>query len=93
MKDVVRAHIWVSGRVQGVFYRANTREIAAGHGLTGWVRNCFDGKVEAVLEGNRSRVRQVIDWCRKGPPSAHVTGIETVWEEATGEFHDFIIKY
>lgn len=88
-----RAHIFVSGRVQGVFYRARTQETALAHGLTGWVKNCYDGRVEAVMEGDKDSISRVINWCRQGPPAAHVTDIETEWEEATGEFHSFTIRY
>lgn len=92
-KTIKRAHIFVSGRVQGVFYRAHTREVASAHGLTGWVKNCYDGRVEAVLEGGHAEIEKVIQWCRKGPPAAHVTGVEVNWEEPTGEFGTFSIRY
>ena len=90
---MVSAKIIVSGRVQGVFYRARTQERARAHGIAGWVRNCPDGRVEALLEGDREAVSRVITWCRQGPPSAHVTGLEVSWGEASGEFTDFSIKY
>ena len=90
---MVRAHIFVSGRVQGVFYRARTRETALAQGIGGWVRNCPDGRVEALLEGEREAVSRVIAWCRQGPPSALVSDLEVNWQEATGEFHNFSIKY
>ncbi len=88
-----RAHVVIEGIVQGVFFRANTREEANLLGLTGWVRNCWDGCVEAVFEGEREKVEQVISWCKKGPPGAVVRDVEIKWEQATSEFDTFSIKY
>lgn len=84
---VARAHILVTGRVQGVCYRADCRETADGLGLAGWVRNLSDGRVELVAEGERAVVEQLIEWCRRGPPAAVVTGMDVQWEEARGEKH------
>lgn len=81
----VRAHVFVSGRVQGVFYRAETRDRARTRRLGGWVRNRSDGRVEAVFEGPRPQVESMIDWCRKGPPLAHVTSVEVSWESPVGQ--------
>ncbi len=89
----VRAHVFIEGRVQGVFFRANTREEASLLGLTGWVRNCWDGRVEAVFEGESEKVERVIAWCKKGPPGAMVRDVETNWEPATGEYETFSIVY
>jgi len=83
----------ISGRVQGVCYRANTREMAAELGLSGWVRNCPDGKVEAVFEGTSEKVDMAISWCRQGPPSAMVTGLEIHHEEPEEDYTGFKIKY
>ncbi|MFQ5713054.1 MAG: acylphosphatase [Candidatus Scalinduaceae bacterium] len=91
--EKVRAHVFIEGRVQGVFFRANTREEANSLGLTGWARNCWDGRVEAVFEGEREKVEKVISWCKKGPPGAMVRDVETNWEQATGEYETFSIKY
>ncbi len=91
--EKVRAHIRISGKVQGVFYRANTREVATNLGLTGWVKNCFDGKVEAVCEGEKAAVEKMIQWCYEGPPAAAVTDVEVNREEATGEYSRFSIRY
>ncbi|MFQ5753655.1 MAG: acylphosphatase [bacterium] len=88
-----RLHVIVEGRVQGVFFRAGTREKACSLGLGGWVRNCLDGRVEAVFEGDRVVVEQILKWCRKGPPGAIVRNVEDNWEEATGEFETFSINY
>jgi acylphosphatase len=62
-------------------------------GITGWVRNRRDGGVEAVFEGDEKRVGRMIEWCRKGPPGAHVASLEVAWEEPEGEFTSFDIKY
>ena len=67
MSELVRARLLVSGRVQGVFYRATTRDKAIGLGLTGWVCNLPDGRVEAVAEGSRQEVESLIEWARQGP--------------------------
>ncbi len=91
--EKVRAHVFIEGQVQGVFFRANTREEANLSGLTGWVRNCWDGRVEAVFEGEREKVEKVISWCKKGPPGAMVRDVEINWEQATGECDTFSIEY
>jgi len=88
-----RAHLFISGRVQGVFYRANTQERARRLGLTGWVRNLPDGRVEAVVEGEEEKIRELINWCHEGPPGARVEDVEVHWEDYRGEFDDFEIRY
>ena len=87
----VRAHVWISGRVQGVFFRAHTKEVAEKLGLTGWVRNLPDGRVEAVFEGEEDAVKEAIEWCKRGPPLAKVERVEVRYEDPTGEFRDFRI--
>jgi len=89
----VRAHVFVSGRVQGVFFRHETRREAKMRGVKGWVRNLPDGRVEAVFEGEGEAVKQLIEFCRHGPPGARVTGVEVRWEDYMGEFKDFEIRY
>jgi len=89
----VRAHIFIGGRVQGVFFRSETQEAALRHGLTGWVRNLPDGRVEAVFEGEKDEVDKLIEFCRHGPPGARVTKAEVAWENYTGEFRDFRVRY
>lgn len=79
--SVARARIVVRGRVQGVFFRAETRERAHSLGLAGWVRNNRDGTVEAVFEGDRERVDSMLAWCRRGPALADVRDVEVDWEE------------
>lgn len=88
----VRAHVFISGRVQGVYFRASTRDQARLVGVRGWVRNMVDGRVEAVFEGTRPQVHQMIAWCAAGPPAAHVEHIETVWEEPAGDEKGFIVR-
>ncbi|GJQ58638.1 MAG: acylphosphatase [Candidatus Scalindua sp.] len=89
--EYVRAHIFVKGRVQGVFFRASTREEACRLDLTGWVKNCKDGRVEAVFEGRKENVEKAVEWCKTGPPGANVTDIEVKAEQATGTFKTFTI--
>ncbi len=81
------------GRVQGVYYRSYAVDKARDLGLTGWVRNRFDGRVEAVFEGEEDAVRKMVRWCHQGSPSARVERVEVSWEEATGEFADFRVTY
>lgn len=88
-----RAHVVISGRVQGVFFRAHTRDIATKFNVNGWVKNRDDGKVEALLEGDEENVKAVLDWCQDGPPSARVSGVDTKWEDYKGEFKRFEIIY
>ena len=92
-KKRAAAQIFVSGRVQGVFYRASTREIALSHHLTGWVRNLSDGRVEAVFEGEKGDIEKVIEWCRSGPPAAAPSNLEIKWLNYSGSFKDFIMRY
>ncbi len=91
--EKIRAHIYVSGRVQGVYYRKNARRSALSFGLTGWVRNLPDRRVEAAAEGERGRVEEFRRWCREGPSRAIVRALEVSWEAATGEFETFNIIY
>ncbi len=88
-----RAHIWVSGRVQGVWYRATARDVAQRLGLTGWVRNLPDGRVEIVAEGDETALEEFIKWCWEGPPLARVDNVEVVWEPFKGEFDTFFVRY
>ncbi len=89
----VRAHVFVSGRVQGVFFRFETRRLARRLNVAGWVRNRRDGRVEAVFEGERENVERMIEFCRRGPSAARVTDIEVNWEESNGEFEGFNVRY
>jgi acylphosphatase len=89
----VRAHVFVSGRVQGVFFRSETQYEANRRNVSGWVRNTRDGRVEAIFEGEKENVEALIDFCRRGPPGARVTKVDIHWENYTGEFKDFRIRY
>ena len=87
-----RAHVFVSGRVQGVFFRVTTRYEATKRNVAGWVRNTFDGRVEAVFEGEQEDVKNLVDFCRSGSSGARVTKLDVQWEEYVGEFKDFKIQ-
>ncbi|MGB9627142.1 MAG: acylphosphatase [Thermodesulfobacteriota bacterium] len=91
--EKARARVIVEGRVQGVFFRAHTQEEAYVLGLTGWVKNRRDGRVEAVFEGDKEKVERMIQWCHYGPPGARVNDIQVTWEDYQGEFKDFSIVY
>lgn len=88
-----RVRVYISGRVQGVFFRAYTKEEADRLGLKGWVRNLPDGRVEAVFEGPASAIEEMIRWCHRGSPASKVTSVEVEEEPYTGEFKDFSIRY
>ena len=84
MSERARAHVYVSGRVQGVYYRANTRDQARERGVDGWVENLPDGRVEAVFEGPEADVESMVEWCHEGSPAAEVQDVEVSWEEPSG---------
>lgn len=88
-----RAHIFVTGRVQGVFFRDHTQRWASSFGLTGWVRNIMDGRVEVLAEGDKAQIENLIRRLEEGPPLSHVEKTEVSWEEFTGEFDDFCITW
>jgi acylphosphatase len=85
----VRLRLIVSGRVQGVFYRASAADQARDLGLTGWVRNRADGSVELVAEGPRPKLEMFWAWANLGPPQARVDKVRTEWSASTGEFREF----
>jgi acylphosphatase len=91
--ELVRAHIWVTGRVQGVGFRAHVeysaRQIG---GITGWVRNVGYDTVEAVAEGEREKVERFIEWMKEGPRASRVDESKVEWEDVTGEFREFGVK-
>lgn len=91
--EAARAHLFIGGRVQGVFYRAFTRNVAVKLGLSGWVKNLYDGRVEAVFEGDKTLIEQAIQHCQVGPAGAHVNDLQVVWEPYSGEEKGFEIKY
>ncbi len=88
-----RVHVHISGRVQGVFFRAETQRAAVGFNATGWVRNVPDGRVEAVFEGEDENVDKMLAWCHIGPRAARVENVTVKEEPYTGDFQDFSIKY
>ena len=88
----MRAHIVVSGRVQGVWYRSGARQKARELGITGWAHNLIDERVGILCEGEKEKVTQFIDWCRQGPPLAKVDHIDVSYEEYKGEFDNFEIR-
>jgi len=88
----VRAHLIIHGFVQGVNFRYYTRQQALSRGVVGWVRNLWDGCVEAVFEGEQDAVDWMVEWCHAGPPSASVAEVEMEWEKVTGEFEGFDVR-
>ena len=93
MANLARVQVLISGRVQGVFFRAYTRDQAVARGLTGWVRNLPDGRVAAVFEGDREKIDSMLVWVQEGPPYAAVDEILTDWQPHQGEFQEFKITY
>jgi acylphosphatase len=86
-----RKHLFISGRVQGVYFRGYTRDKAISLGIRGWVRNLPDGRVEAVIEGDDSPVKKMVEWCRTGTPPARVDHVEVIDEDPGGDFEGFSI--
>jgi acylphosphatase len=89
----VRAHVFVTGRAQGVFFRSQTRRTADRYDVNGWVRNLPDGRVEAVFEGEKEAVEALVEFCKHGSSGARVTNVDLSWEPYTGTFDRFRIKY
>lgn len=88
-----RVHVWISGRVQGVLFRANTRRKAMDLNLKGWIRNLEDGRVESVIEGKDEDVTKMIEFLQKGPFGARVTKLDVKEEKYVGKFEFFEIQY
>ena len=95
MDDKIRVHAIISGRVQGVFFRMETKRAANRFGVFGWVRNLRDGSVEAVFEGKKSQIDAILDWCRQGPANARVSDVDVEIEtySGDGEFNGFKIDF
>jgi acylphosphatase len=93
MEKQKRAHVIISGRVQGVFFRVETQRAAERSGVLGWVRNRPDGTVEAVFEGDQESVDAVLQWCQDGPNLAVVENVDVSWQDFTGEYKRFDITY
>ena len=87
-----KVHVFVSGKVQGVFFRSSTKDKADELGLSGWVKNLQDGRVEAVFEGDEGMVEKMVEWCRKGPEYASVAGVEVIPEPYKREFSGFLLR-
>jgi acylphosphatase len=91
--EIVRAHVIVSGRVQGVNFRASARDQARKAQIAGWVRNLADGSVEALFEGPRADVQRLVSWCYSGPVPARVASVTVNWEPPTGQEKEFQILW
>lgn len=91
-KKLEKVHVTISGRVQGVAFRYSAVDCARSLGITGWVKNLPDGRVETVAEGERADLEEYVKWCRRGPPAAHVTGFVARWGEAAGAFSKFAVR-
>jgi acylphosphatase len=87
-----RAHARVRGRVQGVFFRTETRDRARSLGVSGWVSNRADGSVEVVFEGEREKLDSLLEWCRRGPRGASVDEVDVSWEEPRGDVAGFSVR-
>ncbi len=88
-----RVHVWIEGRVQGVFFRDSTRQMARELGASGWVSNLADGRVEAVFQGELDTCEKALEWVRIGPPSARVDEVDVRWEDEEGDLRDFRIRF
>lgn len=89
----VRVRLFISGTVQGVSYRASTQEQAQKRGIVGWVKNLEDGRVEALAQGAKDKVEELVRWCHTGPPAAKVEKVVVSWEEVGDEFRRFDVRY
>lgn len=92
-KVKTRAHVFITGRVQGVFFRLETKRKADQHGVKGWIRNLWDGRVEAMFEGEKDAVEKMIAFCRHGPSGAKVTNFKLTWESYQGTFEMFKLRF
>ncbi len=89
-----RVRVFISGKVQGVFFRASTRDEALRiGGITGWVRNLWDGRVEVLAEGDESQIDRLLEWLAKGPPAARVDHLETARETPKNDLSEFRVRY
>jgi acylphosphatase len=89
----VRVRLFISGTVQGVSYRASTQEQARKRDLVGWVKNLEDGRVEALVQGTKDKVEELVAWCRRGPPAAKVEKVVVTFEDVNDEFRSFDARY
>jgi len=86
-------HVIISGRVQGVWFRSSTKQKAEQLGVTGWVKNTRDGCVEAIFEGEENNIKEIVEWCHRGPPLAKIERVEVKNQNITNGFDGFSIKY
>lgn len=93
MNEKARSHVVVSGKVQGVCFRMETKRVAERYSVSGWVRNNRNGTVEAVFEGEKGDVASVIEWCKKGPSHSRVSRVDIAEENYTGELCGFDIAF
>lgn len=91
--DYLRAQVIIQGLVQGVWFRQSTKDEAVRLGLHGWVRNLPSGEVEAVFEGEKKKVEEIVGWCHRGPSGAQVASVDVTWQRYRGEFNQFDIRY
>ncbi len=92
MEHKKRTHVFISGRVQGVYFRDSTKAEAQKRGVTGWVKNLSDGRVEAIFEGGEREVAEMVQWCHSGPPGAVVTEVEVRQEAYSGQYSAFVVE-
>ena len=92
-KESISVRLLVRGKVQGVYFRFNMQQVAMKNSVVGWVRNLPEGSVEALLEGNKEDVNQVVRWSKIGPENARVDEVKMDYGQYTGEYKDFIIRY
>lgn len=93
MSELASMHLYIEGRVQGVFYRASARDEARRLGLSGWVKNLPDGRVELLAEGPRDKLERLLAWCRQGPPAARVDDVAVGWGEYSGSHDGFDVAW
>ena len=93
MTEKTRSHVVVSGKVQGVCFRMETKRVAESYSVSGWVRNNRNGTVEAVFEGEKDDIASVIEWCKKGPSHSKVSRVDITEENYTGKFRGFDITF
>lgn len=92
MGDRTRVHLFVSGRVQGVLFRRHAQGKARELRITGWAHNLLDGTVEIVCEGDKERIKEFVDWCKRGPSLAKVEHVDVSFEKYRGEFSSFEVR-
>jgi acylphosphatase len=92
-KESISVRLLIRGKVQGVYFRFNMQQVAKKNSVVGWVRNLPDGNVEALLEGNKEDVNQVVEWSKMGPENAKVDEVKVDYGQYVGGYNDFIVRY